>query len=194
VLSNHLAPGGTWLDDFYLDKSPPVFPEASILSASDGSVVPPLLGDRLMGTYKDPTLGEQDVASASIPVICTGARMQWDRPEYDAHDAATLTLCDEDENLDSGAVEYVPVFILVSHLEWAYDRDCVCCWHPPQWPDAAYVDWMCTLEGGRSRRRHGGVDGISWCRDHGSQRVPLGAHAFGVRGAKDGRYYFPVLQ
>jgi len=192
VLCNHLAPGGNWLDDFYLDKSTPVFPEASILGSSGGSVVPPMAGDRLVGTYKDPTLGEQDVASASIPVIRTAARMQWDRLEYDSHDAATLTLYDADENLDSGAVEYVPVFILVSHLEWVYDRDCTCCWHPPQWPQAAYVDWMCTL------KKTGGVDGVT-----AASTVPAVAsitvrnvyhserNAFGLRGAKDGRYYFP---
>jgi hypothetical protein len=192
VLCNHLAPGGTWLDDFYLDKRPPVFPEASIVGASGGSVVPPMAGDRLVGTYKDPTLGERDVASASIPVIRTAARMQWDRPEYDSHDAATLTIYDADENLDSGAVEYVPVFILVSHLEWVYDRDCACCWHPPQWPQAAYVDWMCTL------KKTGGVDGATAASTGsrgGSITVRNVYHsernAFGVRGAKDGRYYFP---
>ena len=192
VLCNHLAPGGNWLDDFYLDKSMPVFPEASILGASGGSVVPPMAGDRLVGKYKDPTLGEQDVASASIPVIRTGARMQWDRPEYDAHDAATLTICDEDENLDSGVVEYVPVFILVSHLEWVYDRDCTCCRRLSEQPDAMYVDWMCTL------KRTGGVDGLT-----ATFAVPAVAsitvrnvyhserNAFGIRGAEDGRYYFP---
>jgi hypothetical protein len=193
VLSNHLAPGGTWLDDFYLDKSPPVFPEASILSASGGSAVPPLAGDRLVGTYKDPTLGEQDIAFASIPVIRTEARMQWDRLEYDSHDAATLTIYDEDENLDSGAVEYVPVFILVSQLEWVHnDSDLTCCWRPSEQPDAMYVDWMCTLQ------KTGGVDGVT-----ATSMVPSVAsitvrnvyhserNAFGIRGAKDGRYYFP---
>ncbi len=74
--------------------------------------------DTLVGLYVDPD-DPSDVALALLKIEDATSTLFWDRPIYrDARSAATVTVVDPDENLDSCITEYVPVFILVNPGSW----------------------------------------------------------------------------
>jgi len=106
--------------------------------------------DTLVGLYVDQN-DPSDVALALAKIRDTEATIAWGREVYrDANEAAVVTVIDPDENLNCGAVERVPVFILVNPGSWN-----------PQTPSSA-VDF-CML------KRYGGVvdlDGNVWDEPH----------------------------
>jgi hypothetical protein len=141
--------------------------------------------DTLVGMVVDPN-DDSDVATAMMKIIDTQATVAWDQQIYkDANGAATITICDADENLNCNLVEYVPVFILVN---------------PGSWNPVDGEPWsgiggdsptnFCML------KRTGGVPGnatgvgaegttpIRWYDIYNSY-----LNAYGERGAQDGRYY-----
>ena len=74
--------------------------------------------DTLVGMVQDPN-DPTDVAVAMMKIIDVEASIAWDRQIYpDPNEAATITVIDPDENLDSSRVEAVPVFVLVNPGSW----------------------------------------------------------------------------
>ncbi len=74
--------------------------------------------DTLIGLYVDQD-DPSDVALAQAKITDAEATISWGREVYrDANEAATITVVDEDENLDSSRVEMVPVFVLVNPGTW----------------------------------------------------------------------------
>ncbi len=74
--------------------------------------------DTLVGMYQDP-VDPGDVAVTLAKIASTQATIAWDRSVYkDQHETATITVTDPDENLNSNAVEYVPVFLIVNPGSW----------------------------------------------------------------------------
>jgi hypothetical protein len=74
--------------------------------------------DTLVLIYSDPN-DDKDVAVSMAKIGDTESKIAWDSEIYrDARGAATITVTDPDENLDSSKVEYAPVFIFVNPGSW----------------------------------------------------------------------------
>jgi len=74
--------------------------------------------DTLVGMYKDQN-DDTDVAVTMAKIKDTEATISWDKEVYkDPRGAATITVHDDDENLNCNKVEYVPVFIIVNPGSW----------------------------------------------------------------------------
>ena len=74
--------------------------------------------DTIVGLYVDQN-DSSDVALGLGKITDHRSTVEWGREVYrDAHEAALVTVVDLDENLDCGAVEFVPVFILVNPGSW----------------------------------------------------------------------------
>jgi len=105
--------------------------------------------DTLMGLYVDQD-DATDVALAQAKISDTEAVVSWGREIYrDANEAATITVVDEDENLDCSHVEMVPVFVIVNPGTW----------NPPG-GDPTSANDFCML------KRYGGV--VSAVGDYGN--------------------------
>ena len=74
--------------------------------------------DTLVGIYQDP-VDASDVAVTMAKIASTQGAISWDKAVYkDQRETATITVTDPDENVNSSAVEYAPVFILVDPGSW----------------------------------------------------------------------------
>ena len=72
----------------------------------------------LVALYQDPN-DPTDIAMAMLKITDYEARISWDREIFrDPRGAATITVVDPDENLNSNRVEFVPVFIIVNPGSW----------------------------------------------------------------------------
>jgi hypothetical protein len=144
--------------------------------------------DTLVGLYQDQN-DESDVALGMMKIIDTEATIAWDQEVYkDANGAAKITVVDPDENLNCNEVEYVPVFVIVNPGSW----NPVDSGPDPDTTTGASPNSFCQL------KRTGGVRGtevdhsvdpgpdcpIRWYNIYNATK-----NAYGVNGAKDGRYY-----
>ena len=94
--------------------------------------------DTIVGLYVDP-LDPGDVALARAKIVDTTAQIRWDKEVYpDGNKAATITVVDNDENLNSGKVEMVPVFVIVNPGSWNW----------PTQPTSATDFWSLNRFGG----------------------------------------------
>ncbi|MCK5827764.1 hypothetical protein KAH43_04485, partial [Candidatus Bipolaricaulota bacterium] len=74
--------------------------------------------DTLIGLVVDQN-DPADVALAMLKITDTEAVLEWGREVYrDANEAAMIRVIDPDENLNSGKIEMVPVFIIVNPGSW----------------------------------------------------------------------------
>jgi len=74
--------------------------------------------DTLVGMYQDPN-DDSDVAVGMMKIFDREATISWGQEVYkDPRGAATITVHDDDENLNCNLVEYVPVFIIVNPGSW----------------------------------------------------------------------------
>jgi len=132
--------------------------------------------DSVLAMYRDKD-EDGDAAVSILKIVDTQAAIAWSERVYaDEASAAQLLVCDPDENLDPGGVEYVPVFVLVNPGSWTP-----------------------STEGGPSTfiglLGSGGVDGRSGAVAAPAQPISpytiynATANAHEVRGAADGRYY-----
>ena len=74
--------------------------------------------DTITGLYVDQN-DPSDVALTQAKLNDTEATLSWSREIYkDGNEAATITLVDDDENLDCSEVEKVPIFVLINPGSW----------------------------------------------------------------------------
>jgi len=74
--------------------------------------------DTLIGMFQGPR-DERNIATAMLKITSTPSTVAWDTAFHTSpRTAATLTITDQDENLDCNKVEYVPVFIIVNPGSW----------------------------------------------------------------------------
>jgi hypothetical protein len=74
--------------------------------------------DTVTGLYVDPD-DAGDVALAQLKLNDAKSTITWDREIYpDGNEAATITIVDDDENLNCNKVEKVPVFVIVNPGSW----------------------------------------------------------------------------
>ena len=105
--------------------------------------------DTVIGLYVDQD-DPSDVALALAKISDYEAEISWGREVYrDANEAATITVIDEDENLDCSKIEMVPVFVIVNPGTW----------NAPGGDPTSAVDF-CML------KRYGGV--VSTVGDYGN--------------------------
>ncbi len=94
--------------------------------------------DTIVGLYVDP-FDPSDVALARAKIQDTTAEVRWDKEIYpDGNEAATITVIDNDENLNCGKAEMVPVFVIVNPGSWSW----------PTQPTSATDFWALNRFGG----------------------------------------------
>ncbi|UCF10827.1 MAG: hypothetical protein JSW65_03870 [Candidatus Bipolaricaulota bacterium] len=74
--------------------------------------------DTIMGLYQDQN-DDSDIAIALAKITDSRSSLSWSREVYrDGNESASITITDDDENLNCNAVEYVPVFVIVNPGAW----------------------------------------------------------------------------